>query len=88
QQVLAVPQILGRVNCFDDIRQLSGMSATTAHNTLHQFCCAFAQDMHDKWTFMPEGEELQKLVRAHERLGFPGAVGSTDVAHMRWDMAP
>ncbi|CAM9882615.1 unnamed protein product, partial [Discosporangium mesarthrocarpum] len=64
-QVLAVLQILERGNCFDYIRQLSGMSATTAHKRPHQFCCAFVQDMHDKWIFMPEGEELQKMMRGH-----------------------
>ncbi|CAN0342706.1 unnamed protein product [Discosporangium mesarthrocarpum] len=37
---------------------------------------------------MPEGEELQKLMRAYERLGFPDAVGSTDVTHVQWNMAP
>ncbi|CAN0260784.1 unnamed protein product, partial [Discosporangium mesarthrocarpum] len=37
---------------------------------------------------MPEGEDLQKMMRAHERLGFPGAVGSTDVTYVLWDMAP
>ncbi|CAM9968446.1 unnamed protein product [Discosporangium mesarthrocarpum] len=64
------------------------MSATTAHNTLHQFCCAFMQDMYDKWIVMAEGQELQKVTRAYECLGFPSAVGSTDSTHVRWDMAP
>ncbi|CAM9775286.1 unnamed protein product, partial [Discosporangium mesarthrocarpum] len=88
QQVLAVLESLVDVACFDDTRQLSGMSAITAHKTLHQFYCAFMQDMHDKRIFMREGEELHKMMRAYQCLGFPDAVGSTDVTHVQWDIAP
>ncbi|CAM9881680.1 unnamed protein product [Discosporangium mesarthrocarpum] len=63
------------------------MSAT-AHNTLHQFCFAFVKDMVDKWIFVPEGEELQNMMSAYERLRFPGAEGCSVVTHVRWDMAP
>jgi hypothetical protein len=34
---------------------------------------------------MPIGEELSKSMRIFAQLGFPGAVGSLNVTHIRWD---
>ncbi|CAM9541507.1 unnamed protein product, partial [Choristocarpus tenellus] len=83
-QVLSVLQILARGNCFDDIKQLYGISESTAQNTFHRFCECFARDMYSKWIYLPEGEDLGEVMRTYGAVGFPGAVGSTDVTHVRW----
>ncbi|CAN0357187.1 unnamed protein product, partial [Discosporangium mesarthrocarpum] len=35
-----------------------------------------------------EGEDLKDVTATYARLGFPGAVGSCDVTHVRWNKAP
>ncbi|CAN0384411.1 unnamed protein product, partial [Discosporangium mesarthrocarpum] len=84
-KVLAVLQILGRGNCLDDIQQLSGMSQSRAQSTFHHFCECFARDMYAKWIYVPEGNDLKDVMPMYE---FLGAVGSTDVTHVRWERAP
>ncbi|CAM9629798.1 unnamed protein product [Discosporangium mesarthrocarpum] len=87
-KVLAVLQILGRGNCFDDIEQLSGMSESRTQRTFYHFCECFARDMYAKWTYVPEGNDLEEVMPIYEAVGFSGAVGSTDVTHARWERAP
>ncbi|CAM9168548.1 unnamed protein product, partial [Discosporangium mesarthrocarpum] len=86
--VLAVLQILGRGSCFDDIQQLSGISQSRAQSTFHHFCKCFARAMYAKGISIPEGNDLTEVVRMYVALRFPGAVGSIDVTHVRWERAP
>ncbi|CAN0445729.1 unnamed protein product, partial [Discosporangium mesarthrocarpum] len=86
--VLAVLQILGGGNCLDDIQQLSGMSQSRAQSTFHHFCKCFARDMYAKCIYVPEGNVLEEVMHMYVAVGFPGAVGSTDVTHVRWERAP
>ncbi|CAN0351921.1 unnamed protein product, partial [Discosporangium mesarthrocarpum] len=44
--------------------------------------------MYEIWISAPEGEDPKKGVATYARLGFPGAVGSSDDTHVRWDKAP
>ncbi|CAN0446626.1 unnamed protein product [Discosporangium mesarthrocarpum] len=85
--VLAVLQILGRGNRFDDIQELSGMPQSRAQSTFHHFCRCFVRDVYAKWIYVPEGKDLE-VMRMYEAVEFPGAVGSSDVTHVRWERAP
>ncbi|CAN0408744.1 unnamed protein product, partial [Discosporangium mesarthrocarpum] len=45
--------------------------------------------MFETWIGLPKSEEeLQRTMEAYHRLGFTGAVGSTDVTHMSWKIYP
>ncbi|CAN0506339.1 unnamed protein product, partial [Scytosiphon promiscuus] len=83
---MAALQILGRGNCFDDISQMSLMCEPTAAATFHTFCRRFAHDLYDEHVFLPQGEHLDKVMQEYHQLGFSGAVGSTDVTHVKWGM--
>lgn len=84
-QVLSALQVLGRGNFFDDVSQLSFMSESVAQASFHVFCKNFAAELYDSHIYLPTGEALKKVMRDYHRLGFSGAMGSTDVSHIRWD---
>ncbi|CAN0441567.1 unnamed protein product [Discosporangium mesarthrocarpum] len=44
--------------------------------------------MYETWIFAPVGDDLKKVTNTFGKLGFPDAVGPTDVAHIRWGNAP
>ncbi|CAM9952497.1 unnamed protein product, partial [Discosporangium mesarthrocarpum] len=77
--VLAVLQILGRRNCFDDIGMVSGIHESTVQAFFHTFCKNFAKEVYKTWISAPEDQDLKEVTATYARLGFPGAVGSCDV---------
>eukprot|EP00904_Undaria_pinnatifida_P003324 jgi/Undpi1/12993/HiC_scaffold_7.g02657.m1 len=87
-KVLACLQILSRGNVFADIYHMSFMSFQTVAATFHRFCKYFAAEMYDEYIYLPTGEYLTKVMEQYDRIGFPGAVGSTDVTHIYWGMCP
>ncbi|CAN0231681.1 unnamed protein product, partial [Discosporangium mesarthrocarpum] len=87
-QVLAVLQILGRGNCVDDNMRLSFMSESAEQVIFHCFCECFPRDMYANWIHLPQGNDLEEVIGMYEAVGFPGAVGSTDVTHLSWERAP
>ncbi|CAN0329267.1 unnamed protein product [Discosporangium mesarthrocarpum] len=45
--------------------------------------------MFETWIGLPKSdEELQRTMKAYHRLGYTGAVGSTDVTHLNWNKCP
>lgn len=88
KQVLACLQILSRGNVFADIYHMSFISYQTVATTFHSFCKYFAEEMYDEYIYLPTGNFLTKVMEQYERIGFPGAVGSTDVTHIYWSMCP
>ncbi|CAN0140069.1 unnamed protein product [Pylaiella littoralis] len=83
---MACLTILARGNCFGSIYTLSWMSSAVVQKTFHKFCKHFATEMYDEHIFLPTDEngELDR----YEKLGFPGAMGSTDVTHIAWGRCP
>ena len=57
------------------------MSSAVVQATFHKFCEHFATEMYDEHIFLPSDEngELDRVMEQYEKLGFPGAMGSTDV---------
>ncbi|CAM9181849.1 unnamed protein product, partial [Pylaiella littoralis] len=82
--------ILARGNCFGSIYMLSWMSSTVVQKTFHKFCKHFATEMYDDHIYLPSdgNGELDKVMGEYEKLGFPGAMGSTDVTHIAWSRCP
>lgn len=87
-QILTSLQILGRGNCFDDINQLSLMSKSMAASTFHKFCARFAEEMFEEHIYLPTGTYQDEVMDNYRKLGFTGAIGSTDVTHVGWGMCP
>jgi hypothetical protein len=44
--------------------------------------------MYDEWIKLPTGEDLDRCMTDYNNVGFPGAIGSTDVTHVPWDKTP
>lgn len=84
-QVLAALQILGRGVCYDDVSQLSHMSEQTVGAVFHQFCSLFAKELYREYIKLPTGDAQATVMKHYDMLGFSGAIGSTDVTHVRWD---
>ncbi|CAM9755850.1 unnamed protein product [Discosporangium mesarthrocarpum] len=65
---------------------MAGMSESAAWRVLHKFCECFSQHMFETWIgLFKNDEELQQTMKAYHRLGFTGAVGSTDMTHLMVD---
>ena len=87
--MLACLTILGGGNCFASIYQLSWMSSATTQATFHSFCKHFASEMYDEHIYLPNNEEhLKHIMDVYHRLGFTGAIGSTNVTHIAWSKCP
>ena len=84
----AALKVLAAGNSFQDVATLSGMSVTTAETSFHHFCKKFSAALWDKWMKLPVGDELKKVEEVFRRSGYPGAVGSMDCTHFKWDGVP
>lgn len=81
-------KVLAGGNCFGDIADFSRMSRQTAEAAFHQFCLKFSEGLWDKWVILPEGDELRKVEEVYRKCGYPGAVGSVDCTHIKWEACP
>ncbi|CAN0390838.1 unnamed protein product, partial [Ascophyllum nodosum] len=61
------------------------MSEPTIQASFHQFCKYFAEEFYEEHIFLPTGTMQTKVMEDFHKVGFTGAVGSTDVTHIRWD---
>ncbi|CAM9721132.1 unnamed protein product [Pylaiella littoralis] len=86
-EILTALQILGRGNCLD-INQLSSMSKSMAAATFHKFCKNFAKEMFEEHIYLPTGTYQDEVMDCYRKLGFTGAIGSTDFTHVGWGMCP
>ena len=66
------------------------MSPAVVHRTFHNICENFAKDLYDEHIYLPSDKNggLDKVMGHYEKLGFPGAMGSTDVTHIGWSRCP
>ena len=66
------------------------MSSATVQATFHTFCERFATEMYDEHIYLPSDEngELDGVMDEYASVGYPGAMGSTDVTHVGWSKCP
>ncbi|CAN0496873.1 unnamed protein product, partial [Ectocarpus sp. 12 AP-2014] len=87
-KVLSSLHILGKGNFFEDMSQASHMSEGVIQASFYKFTKLFAQEFDHDHVCMPTGEDQDKVMDAYDLLGFTGAIGSTDVTHIRWVCCP
>jgi len=87
-KLLAILRTLGRGECLDTIEELSLISRSTINKSLHIWCYNFVKYLKPEFLYVPEGEELRRLMEVYDRLGLTGAVGSIDCTHIHWDRVP
>jgi hypothetical protein len=88
-KILGVFRIIGRSTCLDGIKELTGISNSTMDTFFRDFCRKFSCELYSIWVKPPQTpEEIEQVMAVYEQLGIPGAIGSTDVTHVRWDMCP
>lgn len=87
-KVLLALRILGRGVCADDIQELTGIGESTVLNIFHQFCEGFCKHFYSLYVKFPTGEKLKETMGVYEKLGIPGAMGSIDATHVKWDKCP
>ncbi|CAM9502895.1 unnamed protein product, partial [Sphacelaria rigidula] len=75
-KVLGALHVLGRGNCFDVNEQCSSVSVQLSQHFFHEFCEKFAHELYTTWIFLPEGDDLKRVMSQYDQLGFTGAMGS------------
>jgi len=88
-QVLGVLRVLGRGTCFDGIEELSLADEETHRVFFHRWTKKFSDKYFTTYIHPPRNaEELARAIDIYTRMGLPGAMGSVDVVHVRWDKCP
>ena len=88
-KILGVLRVLGRGYCFDGIEELSFISAEVNRIFFHKFCTIFSLHLWDKFCSPPKTDaEIERTMGIYKRVGLPGAIGSTDCVHIRWERCP
>jgi hypothetical protein len=88
-QVLGVLRVLGRGCCFDGIEEISNVDEETHRRFFHEFCAKFAKQYYKDYVYTPRNEEeMHAWSSDYEVMGLPGAMGSTDCVHVKWDRCP
>ena len=80
---------LTRAAPFDTLALLTNCSEEVHRVFFLNFVQHFVHNMYDSEVFMPQNvEEIEYIERQYRKVGFPGAVGSTDCVHIGWDQVP
>ena len=88
-KLLGTLRMLGKGCSWDLLYELSGISGEIHRNWTHAFLAKFSKELYPIYVHGPRNaEELNKVTSLYAASGFPGCVGSTDCAHIRWDMCP
>jgi hypothetical protein len=87
-KILISLRVLGRDWCADDISEFTGIGESTVNSIFHTFVHGCSDLLFDKYIHPPTGERLAEVKKVYEYMGFPGAVGSMDCTHVRWDQCP
>jgi hypothetical protein len=87
-KVLGALRTLGRATLHDDVAELSGADKETHRKAFLLFINFVSSFMREEWIKIPEGEELEQVLKEYSMLGFPGAVGSMDATHLHWMRCP
>ena len=81
-KVLACLRMLGKGIDYDTVCEGACISEPAIKKFFHKFIQWLAGDFYQKWVQVPTGQKLQDAVDVFTRLGFPGAMCSTDGVHI------
>jgi len=81
-------RILGRDNCADDISEFLNIGESTVNTIFKQFVDGCVKKLYNKYVYIPDGEELDRIRLVYEKLGLPGCIGSMDCTHILWHRCP
>jgi hypothetical protein len=87
-EILGVLPVFGRGGPFDNNYDGTGISEETHRVFFKEFIRLFVDHFYHHHVHRPNEEELPQVLRAYERLGFPGCIGSVDCVHIWWDKCP
>jgi hypothetical protein len=87
-KILAWLYILGRGVPFRSCEDTTGIDEDSIRVFFHAFNSWMVVRFFEEWVRETYVEQLDKIVEAYEKLGHPGAGGSTDVVHIPWDCCP
>ena len=87
-KLLVSLRMLGRGSIADDMSEMSGVGVSTCYSIFNKFIKNFSAKMYDHYVQMPSGDRLRSIMRAYERMGMPGCIGSMDCTHIWWDNCP
>jgi hypothetical protein len=87
-KLLGCLRILGRGCYADDVREILGIGNETVNKMFKQFVEYYSIAYYNTYVYVPDGEEMDRVVEDYTRMGFPGCVGSMDVTHIMWKQCP
>ena len=87
-KLLGCLRVLGRGAYCDDVAEILGCGVTTVNTMFKAFVHKYSEAYYDKYVYVPEGEEMDKVMADYAKMGFPGCVGSMDVTHLMWKQCP
>ena len=87
-KVLTCLRILGRNFVCDSVVEILNTGVITVNNLFKDFVANYSAAYYDKYVYVPEGAELNKVEKVYRYMGFPGCVGSMDVTHLHWGACP
>ena len=81
-KVLTCLRILGRNFVCDSVVEILNTGVATVNNIFKDFVANYSAAYYDKYVYVPEGAELDKVEKVYRYMEFlPGCVGSMDVTH-------
>jgi hypothetical protein len=87
-KILLCLRILGRGNCCDDIAEMGNMFESSVLKIFKQFVKGMTNKCFDDYVKLASGVKRDLVLETYRKLGFPGALGSMDATHVKWDMCP
>jgi hypothetical protein len=87
-KIMVALKILGKGLDLESASEESRIPLATCYSIFKSFCHGFVDEFYDEFVFFPQGEQIQKVNDTYSKVGFPGACGSMDVTHLRWDACP
>jgi hypothetical protein len=84
-KLLLCLRVLGRDECMDSIGEFCQVRPNTCLFYFHKFIKNYPLFLKDKIIKLPDKDELSKIMAVYNKLGLPGAIGSVDATHIKWD---
>jgi hypothetical protein len=81
-------RLLAKNHDGDTLNELSLIGASTCTAIFTTFVLNFKRAYFEKLVFIPEGDELKKVMDVYKILGFNGCFGSMDCTHVHWNKCP